>query len=139
MPLSKSLLIASLTSTPDFVENRVNQAYPVRLSSIMLARTLYNGISSRTMVTSNGLEPMRPIFKSTRVPFFPLNFLYTLSRSIPLAFFPSISVIQSPASMPAFSDGPPTTGAMTVIYSFKISNSIPIPWNSPLNISAIFF
>ena len=75
MPLLSKASKDFLTSGPDFVENRVNQIYPVFRSNIDVARTLSKGMSSLIIVTSKGSVPNRPIVKLTLVPFFPLSFL----------------------------------------------------------------
>ncbi len=128
IPFCDNSDIADFTSYNEVAEKRVSQIYPVWSSIIMAVRTLYKGILSRIIVTSNGSAvPMRLIVTMTLVPFLPRKTLKTPSLVIPNASFPSIFIIWSPDNRPTCSEGLSATGAITVKFPLRISNSIPIP------------
>ena len=81
---------------------------------------------------------MREIATTTSVPFRPRSFSKTSVFVILYASSPSIEIILSPGIRPTISEGLSGIGEITVIYPSKISNSIPIPWNLPLNNSLMF-
>ena len=131
--------IAEITSSFVVDENRLRKIYPVLSSNIVAEPTLYIGMLSLIIETSNGFViPILLIVTNTSLPFLPLSFLNTSDFVILYASSLSIAIILSPGISPTISDGLSGTGEITVIYPSSMSNSIPIPWKLPLNNSLIF-
>ena len=108
--------------------------YPTVGLIIYEASIVFTGILSRMISKcSMPLIPRRTTPKRTNVPFRPRSLRMISSRDI---FTPAIAVsltvtILSPAMMPFFSDGPPTTGCITSSVSSDILNCTPMPSKLP--------
>ena len=135
IPCSFSDSIASMNSLYVFAPKLPRRTYPMPSEIIYEASSDLIGILSR--VTLNLRIPSAPrlfIPSSTLLPFLPLR---RFIMSIFDIFTPAITVsltdtMRSPGMIPTFSDGPLTTGWITMRVSSTILNCMPIPSKFPI-------